>query len=120
MSAAAPATSRYVRHCSHSVLDAIARVMEYLGQAVEAGMLLVLVCDRQREGLKSVRPCLGRQQIHVRTLIATLGPACPIEELPNHLRCPKCGSRHFQLIWTQPVRPPEPPRRRQMKPVQPG
>jgi hypothetical protein len=89
--------------------------MKYLSEAVTAGMTLELVCDRQREGMKSTRPCAGRQRIDMLTLLAALGPDTPLEALAWKMRCPKCGSHHFRLTWVEPA-----DRRRRMRPLRAG
>lgn len=89
--------------------------MDYLAQAVTAGMTLELVCDRRHNGLKSTRPCVGAQKIDLRTLLSALGSDTRLVDLPQIMRCPRCGSKHFRLYWSA-----APGQGRKMRPLQPG
>jgi hypothetical protein len=66
-------------------------------QARKDGWTITLTCHRQREGLKSVRPCQGEARVHLSTLIAALGPDVELEQLQKVLRCPGCGTDRVEL-----------------------
>jgi hypothetical protein len=99
--------------------------MTTIWQARKAGWAVTLRCHRQREGLKSVRPCQGELKVHLSTMIAILGPEVEVAELQRRLRCPVCGTDRVEVRVSQP--PPaaagkkdeERPRRR-MRPAESG
>lgn len=76
--------------------------MTTIWQARQAGWAITMRCHRQREGLKSVRPCLGEIKVHLSTLIAAWGPEVDISHLQKRLRCPVCGTDRIEVRVTQP------------------
>jgi hypothetical protein len=94
-------------------------------QARQAGWTVTLRCHRQREGLKSVRPCAGELKVHLSTIIAVLGPDLEFAGLQQRMRCPACGTDRIELRISQPPAADagssdaEPPRRR-MRPARSG
>jgi hypothetical protein len=51
----------------------------------------------RREGLKSVRACIGNVELDVASLLWTRGRDFPIAMLSSRLRCPVCGSRKVSV-----------------------
>jgi hypothetical protein len=51
----------------------------------------------RREGLKSVRACIGNAELDVASLLWTRGRDFPIAMLSSRLRCPVCGSRKVSV-----------------------
>jgi hypothetical protein len=92
--------------------------MATIWEARKAGWGISLRCHRQREGLKSVRPCQGELKVHLSTMIAILGPEVEVAELQRRLRCPVCGTDRVEVRVSQPPSPEagkkdeEKPRRR--------
>jgi hypothetical protein len=76
--------------------------MPTLWQARQAGWTVTLKCHRQREGLKSVKPCAGELKVHLGTLVAALGPELDLAELQTRLRCPTCGTDRVEIRTIQP------------------
>lgn len=67
------------------------------------GWRLFIQCGRTHQGLKSTKPCPGEmRQLHLRTLVASLGHDCLVEDLEQKLVTPCCQSRQFELHWYQP------------------
>ena len=99
--------------------------MTTIWQARKAGWAVTLRCHRQREGLKSVKPCQGELKVHLSTLIAVLGPEVELGELQKRLGCPVCGTDRVEIRVLQPpatgagIRDAEKPRRK-MRVAQPG
>jgi hypothetical protein len=93
-----------------------------LGQAQLAGALISLKCQRSREGLKSVRACALPIVLHVPSLVAALGHDAALEDLQHCLRCPKCGSDHYEIRLSMTGSTPaeEPSKPRRMQPVRAG
>lgn len=76
-----------------------------LGQAYDAGWRLTVRCNRRREGLTSVRPCItpfGSYAVDLKTMLWTHGRDCPLMWLDGRLKCPHCGTRHVFLLWSWP------------------
>lgn len=92
--------------------------MATIWEARKAGWGVSLRCHRQREGLKSVRPCQGELKVHLSTMIAVLGPEVEVAELQRRLRCPVCGTDRVEVRVSQPppaaagAKDAEKPRRR--------
>jgi hypothetical protein len=82
---------------------------ETLGEALDEGWRLTVRCAHYRDGLRSVKPCIGQHELSLHTMIWTHGRRCPIGYLQGRLRCPKCGSTSIMLMW---VSPPAPAARR--------
>ena len=75
--------------------------IETIGDARDAGWALSVRCDRRREGLKSVRPCILRQAyLDLDTMLWPQGRTYPIGRLQGRVRCPICRTLHVFLIWT--------------------
>jgi hypothetical protein len=55
--------------------------------------------------MKSVRACLGRDELDLKTLVWSRGAAFPISGLDSRLKCPLCGSRRVALIFDLPKEP---------------
>jgi predicted RNA-binding Zn-ribbon protein involved in translation (DUF1610 family) len=78
--------------------------MTTIWEARKAGWTVSLKCHRQREGLKSVRPCAGELKVHLSTLVSSLGPDVTLEELQKRLRCPACGTDRIEVQVSHPPR----------------
>lgn len=76
--------------------------MATIWQARQAGWAVTLRCHRQREGLKSVRPCAGELKVHLSSLIAAMGPEVELGDLQRRLKCPVCGTDRVEIRWSQP------------------
>jgi DNA-directed RNA polymerase subunit RPC12/RpoP len=77
--------------------------VETIGQALDAGWAVTVRCAwGRREGLKSVRECMERRDLDLATLVWTRGRDCPLDLLPDRMRCPRCGSRRVRMLFTPP------------------
>jgi hypothetical protein len=80
--------------------------VETIGEAYMLGWRIHVRCAwGRREAMKSVRGCLGRGELDLRTLIWTRGAEFPISMLDSRLKCPLCGSRRVALIFDLPSVP---------------
>jgi hypothetical protein len=72
--------------------------METLHDVWTSGARLYARCAwGRREGLKSVRACIGNAELDVASLLWTRGRDFPIAMLSSRLRCPVCGSRKVSV-----------------------
>ena len=80
--------------------------VETLGEALDAGWQLSAKCAwGKRYGLKTVRACISRYKLDLRTLVWTRGRAFPLSSLESRLRCPVCGSRRVVVMFEPPKVP---------------
>jgi hypothetical protein len=70
---------------------------------MHAGWRLFIICGRDHQGFKSARPCPGPPvELHLPTLVASLGHKFTSDELYQQLVTPCCESRQFALQWASP------------------
>lgn len=88
--------------CSYFVLMQI----ETLNDAWAHGGRVWMACafGPYTKGMKRGRECNYRQDLDLRTLIATRGGAFPVSMLAQRLKCPACGSRVLRVVWSFPPR----------------
>ena len=80
--------------------------VQTIGEAYQAGWRIHVRCAwGRREGMKSVRGCLGKAELDLHTLIWTRGGAFPLTSLEARLKCPMCGSRRVSVILDVPSEP---------------
>jgi hypothetical protein len=92
---------------AYFVSELIRLEVKDLMSAYHAGWQVTLKCERNRQGLKSVKPCRFQPfLLDLASLVATLGHDFPIIQLERRLICPGCGSDHFALAWIAPKAPP--------------
>lgn len=92
------------KYClARMVVRASSKSEPILHTALHERWRLDLACDRQREGMKSTKPCMGSVTIDVVSLVAAYGHEMPLSRLPSLMSCPRCGSKHFRLLWMRPV-----------------
>ncbi|MDB5538776.1 MAG: hypothetical protein JWQ89_503 [Devosia sp.] len=73
-----------------------------LATAMHNGWRLFVICERRHQGLKSVKPCKGANEMDLRTLIAAIGPDVMVDEVGKRIKAPCCGSEHFRISWQLP------------------
>jgi hypothetical protein len=77
--------------------------VETLGEALSYGWRVTARCAHgRRDGMKSIKECVYRAELDMETLVWTRGRSFPLSRLESRLRCPHCGSRDVQLIFTVP------------------
>ncbi len=77
--------------------------VETLGEAYRAGWRIHVRCAwGKRDGMKSIRECITRAELDLKTLIWTRGEAFPVSNLDSRLKCPMCGSRKVAVIFDIP------------------
>jgi len=91
---------------AHFEVDRAPASITMLVDAYHAGWRLILQCERSRQGLKSVRPCISLFRISTESLVAAYGHDFPVERLERTLCCPGCGSKRFSLRWVVPPTKP--------------
>jgi hypothetical protein len=80
--------------------------IETIGEALTLGWRVHVRCDfGKRDGMKSIRPCVYGEELHLSTLVWTRGRAFPLDMLASRLRCPLCGSRRVRIAFTPPAAP---------------
>ena len=55
--------------------------------------------------MKSIRQCIYRAELDMKTLVWTRGPNFPLSRLESRLMCPECGSRRVSLLFDVPKVP---------------
>ncbi len=84
-------------------LRILAGMVSTLGEAHDLGWRLTVFCRAsRREGLKSIRGCVGRHQADLLTMLWTHGRDNPITWLDGRLKCPRCGSRQVLVAFEPP------------------
>ncbi|MCR6672220.1 hypothetical protein [Devosia ginsengisoli] len=67
------------------------------------GWRLFVKCDRQRQGLKSAKPCpVPPVELDLPTLVATLGHDYLVDDLWERLVAPCCATRSIKAYWYEP------------------
>lgn len=66
--------------------------IDTLGEAYKAHWKLHVGCPG----------CDLRERLDLRALLWTRGSACPLELLPERLKCPRCGGRTLRVTWETP------------------
>lgn len=67
--------------------------IETLGEAYRARWKLSVTCDG----------CdIRGERVDLRALLWTRGTGFPVARLAERLKCPRCGSRSVQVMWTAP------------------
>lgn len=80
--------------------------VETIGEAFALGWRVTARCAfGTRDGMKSVRECVYREELDLATLVWTRGAAFPIARLESRLKCPRCGSRRVALLFDMPRQP---------------
>ena len=80
--------------------------VETLGDAFDHGWRVTARCAwGKRDGMKSPRECLHREELDMATLVWTRGRAFPLSRLECRLRCPRCGSRRVSILYDVPTLP---------------
>ena len=71
-----------------------------LGEAYDAGWRAHIKCAQgNRKGMKSIRECLERDELDLKTLMWTRGEAFPLERLESRMKCPCCWSRRVSVSF---------------------
>ncbi len=77
--------------------------VETLGEAYSQGWRITVRCAwGNREGMKSIRPCVYGGELDMQTLVWTRGRDFPLARLESRLKCPRCGSRRVRLAFSVP------------------
>src|SRR4051794_30682986 len=77
-----------------------------LGEAWRLGWRVTARCAfGNRDGMKSIRQCIYRSELDMKTLVWTRGPNFPLSRLESRLMCPECGSRRVSLLFDVPKLP---------------
>jgi hypothetical protein len=77
--------------------------IETLGEAHSYGWRVTARCAHgKRDGMKSIKECVYRAELDMEALVWTRGRSFPLSRLESRLRCPLCGSRDVQLIFSVP------------------
>lgn len=77
--------------------------VETIGEAYRLGWRIKVRCAfGTRDGMKSIRECMTRADLDLKTLVWTRGDTFPIAQLGSRLKCPDCGSRRVSLIFDVP------------------
>jgi hypothetical protein len=80
--------------------------IETVGEAWQHGWRVTARCAHgKRDGMKSIRECIYKEELDLRTLVWTRGRAFPLSLLASRLRCPRCGSRDVALLFKVPAEP---------------
>ena len=80
--------------------------VETLGEAWRLGWRVTARCAfGNRDGMKSIRQCIYRSELDMKTLVWTRGPNFPLSRLESRLMCPECGSRRVSLLFDVPKLP---------------
>jgi hypothetical protein len=75
-----------------------------LGEARDQGWKVKARCAYgKRDGMKSIRACIGRIDLDMETLLWTRGRNFPVGLLADRLRCPRCGSRQVAIYFEPPA-----------------
>lgn len=81
-------------------------MVETIGEAWQLGWSVTARCAwGNRDGLKSIRPCVYSKELDLHTLVWTRGLAFPLSDLATRLRCPRCGSRRVTILFKIPGEP---------------
>jgi hypothetical protein len=74
-----------------------------LGEGLSYGWRVAARCAHgKRNGMKSIKECVCRAELDMKTLVWTRGRSFLLSRLETRLRCPMCGSRDVRLIFTVP------------------
>ena len=77
--------------------------VETLGEALSYGWRVTARCAAgKQDGMHRHKECVYRAELGMETLVWTRGRGFPLSRLESRLRCPHCGSRDVQLIFTVP------------------
>ena len=77
---------------------------ETLGEALSYGWRVTARCAAgKQDAMHRHRECIYRAELDMETLVWTRGRGFPLSRLESRLRCPRCGSRDVQLIFTVPT-----------------
>ena len=80
--------------------------IETLGEAWRLGWRVTARCAfGNRDGMKSIRQCIYRSELDMKTLVWTRGPNFPLSRTPKPAMCPECGSRRVSLLFDVPKLP---------------
>src|SRR5215207_2226869 len=91
---------------SKAVFSFRSMAVETLGEAWRLGWKLTARCAfGNRDGMKSIRPCIYRAPLDMQTLVWTRGPNFPLSRLESRLMCPECGSRRVSVLFDVPKVP---------------
>jgi hypothetical protein len=78
-------------------------MIETIGDAWDYGWKITVRCAfGRREGLKSVRECMGTLAVDLQTMMWTRGRAFPLDSIAARMKCPVCGSRKVRVLWDPP------------------
>jgi hypothetical protein len=81
----------------------VAMAVETLGEALSYGWRLTACCAAgKQDGMHRHKECIYRAELEMETLVWTRGRSFPLSRPESRLRCPHCGSRDVQLIFTVP------------------
>ena len=76
-------------------------MVESLGEAFDAGGRLKVRCAHHRDGLKSVKPCIGLAELSLQIMMWTHGRRCPLTLSPGASPLPEMrldlGHAHVDL-----------------------
>jgi hypothetical protein len=80
--------------------------MTTLGDALDAGWRLRAKCEGVTYiDTKLFGGCNEKVELDMRTPVWTRGAASKLTQLPERLKCPKCGSQRMRLVYEVPTEP---------------